>query len=58
VTDTNLIAAVERCRKGTGSLEDYKAAFAFADDTIVGLRKKLKENAPPTEAEGAQEGER
>ena len=43
----SLIEAIERCRRGEGSLEDYKASFAFADDTIVGLRLKLAATEEP-----------
>ena len=30
----SLIEAIERCRRGEGSLFDYKAAFEFADDCL------------------------
>jgi fatty acid-binding protein DegV len=36
----DLIPAIERCRQGIGSLEDYKAAFEFADDCLMGLKEK------------------
>jgi len=38
----SLIEAIERCRRGEGSLEDYKAVFEFAEDMIRGLRLKVK----------------
>lgn len=38
----SLLEAIERCHNGNGSLEDYKAAFEFAEDTVHGLRQKLE----------------
>lgn len=38
-----LIPVIERCRRGEGSQEDYKAAFEFADDALTGARSKIRE---------------
>lgn len=45
--DADLIPAVERCRTGEGSLEDYKAAFAFADNVATGLKRTRSQEQPP-----------
>lgn len=36
----SLLEAIERCRRGEGSLEDYKAAFEFADDALHSIKAK------------------